>query len=77
MVRLLVGMLVEVGSGQRSPESFTELWIHRQRGYIQYAAPAQGLCLLRVGYPEWPFSPQAWLDAQPALGWATGSPSPH
>jgi len=77
MVRLLVGMLVEVGSGQRSPESFTELWIHRQRGYIQYAAPAQGLCLLRVGYPEWPFSPQAWLDAQPALGWATGSPSLH
>ncbi|MEO1636419.1 MAG: tRNA pseudouridine(38-40) synthase TruA, partial [Cyanobacteria bacterium J06631_9] len=23
------------------------------------------LCLLRVGYPSFPFSPEAWVDTQP------------
>lgn len=65
MVRLLVGMLVEVGAGKRSPESFTELWLNERRDEVKYAAPAKGLCLLRVGYKEFPFPSSIWFDSQP------------
>lgn len=65
MVRLLVGMLVEVGTGKRSPESFTAIWQNRQREKVKYSAPARGLCLLRVGYPEFPFDKKTWFDTQP------------
>ena len=67
MVRLLVGMLVEVGQGKRSPEEFTTLWIEQRREEVKYAAPAKGLCLLRVGYPEFPFTQEVWFDTQPQL----------
>lgn len=65
MVRLLVGMLVEVGTGERSPAAFTEVWQQQRRDLVKYAAPPQGLCLLRVGYPEFPFPPEVWYDTQP------------
>jgi tRNA pseudouridine38-40 synthase len=65
MVRLLVGLLVQVGTKERSPENFTQLWVNQQRDKVKYAAPAQGLCLLRVGYPESPFPKEAWFDTQP------------
>jgi tRNA pseudouridine38-40 synthase len=65
MVRLLVGMLVEVGSGERSLEEFTDIWVNQRREKVKYAAPAKGLCLLRVGYREFPFSPNVWYDMQP------------
>lgn len=65
MVRLLVGMLVEVGIGKRSPENFREIWQNRRRWEVKYSAPAKGLCLLRVGYPEFPFARPLWFDAQP------------
>lgn len=65
MVRLLVGMLVEVGVGKRSPESFTEIWQNQRREDVKYSAPAKGLCLLRVGYPEFPFAKHLWFDTQP------------
>ena len=65
MVRLLVGLLVQVGTKERSPESFTQLWVNEQRDKVKYAAPARGLCLLRVGYPESPFPKEAWFDTQP------------
>lgn len=65
MVRLLVGMLVDVGRGTRSPTDFTQLWQEQQRHEVKYAAPPQGLCLLRVGYPEFPFPTGIWYDSQP------------
>jgi tRNA pseudouridine38-40 synthase len=65
MVRLLVGLLVEVGNGDRSPASFTEIWQQQRRDLVKYAAPPQGLCLLRVGYPEFPFPNHIWYDSQP------------
>ena len=65
MVRFLVGMLVEVGVGKRSLENFTEIWQNRRRSEVKYSAPAKGLCLLRVGYPEFPFHRSLWYDAQP------------
>lgn len=67
MVRLLVGMLVQVGSGQRTVADFTDLWKHQRRQEVKYAAPPHGLCLLRVGYPDFPFPPKIWFDAQPKL----------
>lgn len=65
MMRLLVGFLVLVGRGLRSPLEFTHLWQTEQRAEIKYAAPAQGLCLLRVGYPDFPFASDLWFDTQP------------
>ncbi len=67
MMRLLVGLLVQVGSGMRTPESFTEIWQCDRRDEVKYAAPAKGLCLLRVGYPEHPFPVEIWYDTQPRL----------
>lgn len=65
MVRLLVGMLVDVGRKQLSPSEFTEIWANQRRDLVKYAAPPQGLCLLRVGYTDFPFPPQIWYDTQP------------
>jgi len=67
MMRLLVGMLVQVGRGVRSPLDFTEIWKTEDRDQVKYAAPAQGLCLLRVGYSEFPFPPEIWFDTQPTF----------
>ncbi len=71
MVRLLVGMLIEVGTGKRSVESFTEVWQNQRREEVKYSAPAKGLCLLRVGYPLLPFPKQVWFDTQPIYVLAT------
>ncbi|MEO0840758.1 MAG: tRNA pseudouridine(38-40) synthase TruA [Cyanobacteria bacterium J06643_5] len=65
MVRLLVGMLVQVATGKRTTEDFTQIWQQERREEVKYAAPPQGLCLLRVGYDEFPFPPEIWYDTQP------------
>ncbi|MDF0556842.1 tRNA pseudouridine(38-40) synthase TruA [Kamptonema sp. UHCC 0994] len=65
MMRLLVGLLVQVGRGERSLENFKDIWVQERREMVKYSAPAHGLCLLRVGYPEFPFPPQVWYDTQP------------
>ncbi|MCG8362947.1 MAG: tRNA pseudouridine(38-40) synthase TruA [Pseudanabaenales cyanobacterium] len=65
MVRLMMGLLVQVGRGERSPDEFTQLWQTQRRDQVKYAAPAHGLCLLRVGYPDYPFAPEVWFDTQP------------
>lgn len=75
MVRLIVGMLVEVGSGERSFASFTEIWMQQRRDLVKYAAPPQGLCLLRVGYPDFPFPPDIWYDTQPKFAFSPIQPS--
>jgi tRNA pseudouridine38-40 synthase len=51
MVRALVGTLVEVGLGKRSPEAFAELLTGRPRSEAGPTAPAGGLVLERVFYP--------------------------
>lgn len=65
MIRLIMGLLVEVGIGNYSPEHFTELWRMKRRDLVKSAAPSHGLCLLRVGYAEFPFSKSVWFDTQP------------
>ena len=49
MVRILVGTLVEVGRGERSPESVEALF-GGQRCDAGFLAPPQGLCLMEVVY---------------------------
>ena len=51
MVRALVGTLIEVGLGKRSPEAFGELLSGRPRAAAGPTAPAHGLVLERVFYP--------------------------
>ncbi len=65
MVRLIMGLLVKVGHGELSPLEFRQIWQQRQRDRVKYSAPAQGLCLLRVGYDPCPFADEVWFDAQP------------
>lgn len=65
MVRLVIGQLVAVGEGRLAPREFEDRWRQRQRAAVKEAAPPQGLCLLRVGYPEPPFPTCAWYDCQP------------
>jgi tRNA pseudouridine38-40 synthase len=65
MMRLLVGMLVLVGCQERSLDNFKEIWVERRREVVKYAAPACGLCLLRVGYPDFPCPPAVWYDTMP------------
>lgn len=49
MVRILTGTLVEVGRGQRTPESIPELF-GGKRAEAGFLAPAKGLCLEEVVY---------------------------
>lgn len=50
MVRILTGTLLEVGYGERTPESMKELLEARNRALAGFTAPAKGLCLMEVDY---------------------------
>lgn len=50
MVRNIVGTLVEVGHGKRSPHWIDELLSQRDRSHAGQTAPASGLCLMEVYY---------------------------
>ncbi len=52
MVRCVVGTLMQVGDGTRSPEYIRDLIDSRDRRLAGPSAPPQGLCLLRVRYGE-------------------------
>ena len=51
MVRILTGTLLEVGLGERTPESMAEILEARERTAAGKTAPAQGLVLQEVYYP--------------------------
>ncbi|APB34407.1 tRNA pseudouridine synthase A [Gloeomargarita lithophora Alchichica-D10] len=68
MMRLLVGMLVEVGRGGWSVAEFTTLWREERRQEVTYAAPARGLTLLGVGYGDNLFSLGMGPTAMPLWG---------
>lgn len=52
MVRSIVGTLVEVGRGAIPPEAVASILEGRRRELAGPTAPARGLCLERVEYPE-------------------------
>ncbi|KAF5833245.1 pseudouridine synthase [Dunaliella salina] len=52
MVRVIVGALVEVGHGRISPAKFAQAVADANRDAFPEAAPAHGLYLERVWYPE-------------------------
>ena len=49
MVRIMVGTLIEVGLGERAPESIDALF-GGARAEAGFAVPACGLCLMEVTY---------------------------
>ncbi len=52
MVRVIVGTLVEVGRGKRSPQWVAEVLVSGDRGAAGPTAPPEGLTLWHVTYPE-------------------------
>lgn len=50
MVRVLVGTLLEVGQGKRTPESVRDVLLAKDRKLAGFTAPPQGLSLMRVDY---------------------------
>lgn len=50
MVRILTGTLVEIGTGERVPESIQEILMTGERCLAGVTAPAAGLCLVEVQY---------------------------
>ena len=61
-VRRTTGALVEVGAGRQKPEWFEELLSRNETGVANPAAPAQGLCLMRVTYPDLDFDEETDID---------------
>lgn len=52
MVRNIVGTLLKIGSGARPVEWMQEVLAAKSRRAAAETAPAEGLCLIRVQYPE-------------------------
>lgn len=50
MVRIIMGTLLEVGTGKRRPESIPEILEAKSRDAAGYLAPAKGLMLMKVYY---------------------------
>ncbi|WP_449538502.1 tRNA pseudouridine(38-40) synthase TruA [Ferdinandcohnia sp. Marseille-Q9671] len=53
MVRILVGTLLEVGSGKREPSSLATIVREKNRSLAGKTAPGHGLYLWKVFYQEW------------------------
>ena len=52
MVRIIVGTLVEVGSGKKDPEDITKIIESRNRAEAGFTAPPQGLYLKEIYFPD-------------------------
>ncbi len=53
MVRIIAGTLIEVGKGRIHPESIKKIMEARDRQKAGPTAPAHGLTLVEIEYPEW------------------------
>lgn len=51
MIRIIVGTLLQVGNGKRSPEEIKEILEARDRTKAGPTVPAKGLCLVELCYP--------------------------
>lgn len=59
MVRVIVGTLLDVGAGRRTPDDVAAMLAARDRRCAGFTAPAQGLCLVEVVYPHFSSKPGA------------------
>lgn len=62
MVRILVGTLVEVGTGRRPPAQVTEILASKDRTRAGITAPAHGLELVEVRYDGRKFTPPRGVE---------------
>lgn len=53
MVRIIAGTLIEVGKGRIRPENIKNIMEARDRQKAGPTAPAHGLTLVEIEYPEW------------------------
>jgi tRNA pseudouridine38-40 synthase len=53
MVRSITGTLLDVGRGKINPEDFRRIVEAKDRGQASSSAPAKGLFLVDIGYPEY------------------------
>jgi tRNA pseudouridine38-40 synthase len=58
MVRLIVGTLLDVGRGKITVADFEQILASKDRSKASGAAPAEGLYLAKVEYPEYFFTNQ-------------------
>ena len=83
MVRILVGTLLQVGTGKLDAQAMKTILEARNRQQAGPTAPAHGLTLQQVYYPDnlqqadipahtcfprYPVTPQTWPDGQVVLG---------
>lgn len=59
MVRSVVGTLVDVGKGKINLNQLMEIIESKDRANASSSAPAQGLFLTQVSYPDWVFDPDS------------------
>jgi tRNA pseudouridine38-40 synthase len=57
MVRTMAGTLLQAAQGRLEPQELGRILAAKDRGQAGRLAPAQGLCLRRVFYEDWPFGP--------------------
>jgi tRNA pseudouridine38-40 synthase len=69
MVRSIVGTLVEIGLGKRTPDSMGQILAARDRRAAGFTAPARGLFLVSVSYPA-PWN----IDMREIPGWSDTLP---
>jgi len=55
MVRIIAGTLIEIGKGAMTPRSMERILASRDRSFAGPTAPACGLTLVNIEYPEWGF----------------------
>ncbi len=53
-VRRMVGALLDVGRGRTRLSDFEKLVDRKCGGVVAHSLPPQGLCLLKVTYPDFP-----------------------
>lgn len=76
MCRVLTGTLVEVGRGDRSPESVAQVLAARDRRLAGVTAPPEGLCLMEVSYEPMPGAQRKKREAAEAAARGEGAPAP-
>ena len=55
MVRIITGILLEVGKGDYQPEKVKEILAAKDRKMAGATARPEGLTLVQIRYPEWDF----------------------